>query len=254
MKFFRDSDDLSNVLWYFVPASKNCIPFGHAFGDTVWSLRNNDPPSSIGELPEGHGYSKGFPPPIYANPESTTFCGSEDQWQNGARLTDPVPVNYPGSTLPVCCPEAITVEPLGGTSFGRKFPANPCLYAFPNPLPPTAVVTWPAAAGCPDLAPILVPCPYSGHTTVLFGFPATIVWRSAGALTAGGKYIYNVFCLNGLPNIGFFLSDPSTPDTPLQGCPLLFGDLMTTGLSNTALWTFPNCAAFTATVNVLGQY
>ena len=155
MKVFRDSDHMTEVLWYFVPENTPALSFPMAFSDSVWDKRNVEPLGIVGEDPNGHGYSKGLPPPAYAAP-GPGFCGSLDQWENGCLTSDPIPADYPASFVPVCCAGVKTL-PNGGAAAGKKLFPFPCCPQWSG-VPSTVYGTFYHTHGaCPALDGATVP-------------------------------------------------------------------------------------------------
>lgn len=112
--FFRDDPGiLSGVQWYFVPETNPQLGLNNHFYSRIWE-RKDEPADPIGEQYAPVPWRGGKPPyPVSVG----GLCGTEEQWANGALLSDPIPPSWPGTLIPKCCqppPPAL----LGGIQFG----------------------------------------------------------------------------------------------------------------------------------------
>lgn len=99
MRFFRDTEDLTNVEWYFVPDDSPLIGVVTPFCSTNW-CQEPGPPDGIGEVPFDRAYSNGN-----GNPggQSGRRCGSPEVWLRGLSLPPPVPVVLDSAGRLACC-------------------------------------------------------------------------------------------------------------------------------------------------------
>lgn len=99
MCFFKDSDAVLPVVWYFVPNDRETLPFATVFASRLYE-RGEEPEEHLGERYSPVPWRGGQPPgpvPKCGN------CGSADAWVNGVLSTDPFPQTYPGTNVPLCC-------------------------------------------------------------------------------------------------------------------------------------------------------
>jgi len=149
MRFFRD--DLAvevPVRWYYVPAGRPVIPFGHPFGNRDWEFIDGDPGLLLGEVYGSRRYYGGQDP---VNLLGQGFCGSREQWERGASTLDPVrPIN-PTTGRQCCCGQGVlqgTPGILFGVDSELTFP--PIVAACPSANPASQFWTFPIA-GVQDL-------------------------------------------------------------------------------------------------------
>jgi hypothetical protein len=99
MAFFKDSDAVLPVVWYFVPNDRETLPFATVFASRIYE-RDEEPQEHLGEryapVPWRGGQAPGPVP-------KCGKCGSADAWANGVLITDPFPQTYPGTNVPLCC-------------------------------------------------------------------------------------------------------------------------------------------------------
>ena len=117
MRFYRDDPTkITQVQWYFVGEDGPWLGREYSFGSLQWDKRENIPEPDVGEVYDPQPWKNGKPP--YAiNPGG--LCGSQDQWIHGALSTDPVPPDYPGTQIPVCCANPQEPE-IGGNAIGGE--------------------------------------------------------------------------------------------------------------------------------------
>jgi hypothetical protein len=87
------------VQWYVAPDSALSMPFEHAFYSRRWE-RNEGGGQVIGEDPLTVRFHSdaGIVPPT-----GRLFCGSQQQWQQGASILDRLPLTNKLTGLPCCC-------------------------------------------------------------------------------------------------------------------------------------------------------
>lgn len=102
MKFYRDSDELVKVEWYFVPDDTPEVPYAHPFGTRVWDKRNQEGEPDLGERFTNRTYRKGKKPYRF---KGVGLCGTREQWERGASVNDELPEKWPDSNVPRCCPK-----------------------------------------------------------------------------------------------------------------------------------------------------
>lgn len=113
VRFFHDSKKTRKVIWYFVPDDRPVLPFGHSFGSRIYDHDEAEP--AIGERFKPVPWRGGQLP----CPESSNgLCGTEEQWQNGLSIHDPVPRAWPGTNIARCCGLPL-VGSCGGIAIGR---------------------------------------------------------------------------------------------------------------------------------------
>lgn len=100
--FWRDNPtELSKITWYFVDPSVGVIPYATPFSSRTWDILEGIVPE-LGERATPRPWSAGNPP--WGGPPGAV-CGSEDDWTNGALSSDPDPPVWPGTRVPLCCPQ-----------------------------------------------------------------------------------------------------------------------------------------------------
>lgn len=118
MRFYVDNPGHeTEVIWYFLPPGRQAIPHPNPFCSRVWERDEQDP--GIGERLDYHPYYRGDNEG-WGN--GRTFCGSKDQWINGAKTTDPLPELNPETGLPVCCSGGVINSDGGIVIGGEKAP------------------------------------------------------------------------------------------------------------------------------------
>lgn len=152
MKYYFDSDETHNVDWYFVPSTNPPMPFASAFTSAIYD-REELPPPPIGEQFAPVPWLGGRPP--YAV-STGGICGTQAQWQEGCSITDPIPADYPNTSIPICCSPP-PQNPQGGIAIGGN-----------------ATVTTPPNL-CSDLPIYHVPMILSGEY-VGGGSPGCVPW------------------------------------------------------------------------------
>lgn len=242
MKCFSDDPSrVTRVQWYFVPDTNPWIGIEHSFGTSVWQQNWQENPP-IGEQHGTETYSKGKPP--FAVP-STGFCGTDSQWLNGSRSSDPLPPLQPGTLIPTCCGQLPPAE-VGGLAIGGNATAAP-------------VIT-----SCPYLAP----APYqfqftlSGITNGLCATCATS-WNKTWVLTFGFhpnpacNWGMNPGTICGVPNSEIVLFYNDSPTQVLLTGPSQMGNYECLSFSaaggvftRTASAPDPRCAGWPATITV----
>ena len=103
-KFFKDSDDVTQVTWYFVDDVPP-LPINRDFGSRQWDAYEGIWEPGLGE--------QLYPPPVYAHGNRVGdavpnhFCGTEDQWVNGCLRADALgPGDLDAAGTPLCCGRA----------------------------------------------------------------------------------------------------------------------------------------------------
>jgi len=138
MRPFQDDPRRTiSVQWYFTDPKTPTINLPSSFGTECWELGDKWTDNPVGEL-QPRTYEKGQPP--FPIDTGKTPCGTSNQWQFGALSTDPMPGDYPFSTVPLCCP-APPQEMTGGVAIGTINVAVRCGYCanIPNVAYVTAV-------------------------------------------------------------------------------------------------------------------
>lgn len=129
MKLNRDdATKLTRVRWYFVG---NDVPFverPYFFGPRNWDLREwiDD---DLGEV-QDRRWRNGLP--LFNQDVADQPCGTLDQWARGSSDSDDVPVYWPLTTVPVCCPPP-PVQAVGGEGTRGAPPPATCCDGFPFP-------------------------------------------------------------------------------------------------------------------------
>jgi hypothetical protein len=114
MACWRDNPGRSaKVLWYFVPQTRPRLPYDNPFMSRVWDQRDQDPSVPVGELFGSQSYSSGLGP---SNLTGLQFCGTQQQWNEGALNADPLPVVVGGFSA--CCGPPALAEPGGNAGGG----------------------------------------------------------------------------------------------------------------------------------------
>jgi len=132
VRFFRDSPATSReIQWSFVPENTPGMPWAHAFGSRTWDLEEENEPL-VGELDGPRSWRGGTPPfplPIVGplGIDNMGICGTEEQWQRGASINDPIPANYLNTSVPRCCKRP-PLHARGGVAVGqlRDVTCNNC--------------------------------------------------------------------------------------------------------------------------------
>jgi hypothetical protein len=139
VRFFHDSPATTRqIQWSFVAEEKPGMPWAHAFGSRTWDI-GEEPEPLVGEVDGPRNWRGGTPP--YALPivgplriDNLGLCGTEEQWQNGASIMDPIPANWLNTPIPRCCKR----PPLfarGGVAVGSSPPVHaPCCGEFGLPV------------------------------------------------------------------------------------------------------------------------
>jgi hypothetical protein len=213
MRFYPDDPTrITKVQWYF-PATTQTLPFSTAFYRRAWEKNewNQEP---IGEILGTERWHGSLPPyPIgYGGP-----CGSPQVWNEGAPLDFPLPAYWPGTTVPVCCPQP-PPSPQGGIAVG---PVGVVSCLAQNTAAPL-FIAW----GC-----VIFGCPGSSGFTVLnpVNFPCSLLPDTAGLCLyqSAPVTIFGVtcqICLVSLFNafgedIGVFFQEPGFPCQSATGVP-----------------------------------
>lgn len=155
MKMFSDSDELTRVRWYFVPDTTPILPMPIAFGSALYD-RQEQPEGEVGERFDPHPWRGGYPPePV---PEaSQKWCGDNSEWLNGTLASTTLPPLWPGSDVPICCPQVL--DAFGGSFPGAIQPStcqDPCVCGLF--LPPILTATFTVQFGvCPGWAGTVIP-------------------------------------------------------------------------------------------------
>jgi len=139
VRFFRDSPATSRkIQWSFVAENTPGMPWAHAFGSRTWDLEEEEEPL-VGELDGPRAWRGGTPPfplPIVGplGIDNMGICGTEEQWQRGASINDPIPANYLNTAVPRCCKRP-PLYARGGVAVGSSPPVlAPCCGDFPLPV------------------------------------------------------------------------------------------------------------------------
>jgi hypothetical protein len=117
MRFYRDDPTrLTKVRWFWSPPGAGWYPHRHNFSSLNYT--DNPPPAgSLGEIyGAGRPWYSGMVPGHYLGDH---FCGTPDQFENGALSTDdPLPVDRNGE--PLCCANEIGGVIVGGQAFNER--------------------------------------------------------------------------------------------------------------------------------------
>ena len=98
--------------WYWVPADRSFLPFGHAFGSQDW-VQEPRRPAGVGEVPDTWAYTRGDGDP---GEQTGVPCGTLDQWRFGCRLADAASTELDvAGRLPCCVPQGRTGVPMDAT-------------------------------------------------------------------------------------------------------------------------------------------
>jgi len=114
MRFFTDSEEVSEVVWYRVPDDRPFLPVPTIFASYEW-VEYNRPwdrwPGTAG-LGEQVSSPRSFPgrPVPPAGQFRGTFCGTPEQWAGGMLLPDP-PIELQDNLLPACCGAPVSFLP-----------------------------------------------------------------------------------------------------------------------------------------------
>jgi hypothetical protein len=109
MRFFSDSDSLTDVTWYFCEPGAPVMPHATPFRSLNWDLDNLGPAGELGEvLGEARPWVSGAQ---VGDALGSNFCGSAGQWHDGQPLppAEQVPVDAAGT--PLCCDRPAVVPP-----------------------------------------------------------------------------------------------------------------------------------------------
>jgi hypothetical protein len=235
MRVYRDSDQTTDVVWYFTQPNAPQMPFATAFGSQLWD-RKEEPPLPVGEQFRPHPWRGGEPP--FAVPVGG-LCGSIEQWQDGASIADPVTPNYAGTSIPQCCNPPLQ-RPMGGLAVGGLLkntpPPNLCV---PGPfVPPTLCLSaqW-VGTGPPSATPLFGQPP-TYQTTLTYDQIFLGVWGSPSfpippGIIACGTLGFEMECIGGttpyvLKN-QYVENSPGCANSYLPAFP--YGDLISLQLS-----------------------
>ena len=197
-RFYRDAGTLTRVVWYFVPGSSEVVPYCHPFFSRIYERLDNEDSPDLGEQNTPIPWQGGLNPGAEA---TGGLCGSRDQWEKGARTSDPVPGLWPGTNLPKCCQKLYDVS-IGGSGFGEPVVPMPCGIVDPAPF-----ISFIQFSGCsPACAELVAPIPVfrtTGHC-VISGSRREFIAVSAPKNIHGTNYLFAVVCGGGFPGAEFF--------------------------------------------------
>jgi hypothetical protein len=109
VRFFSESEELTEVQWYFCKAGAAELPLLTPFRSLNWDI---DYLGGLGPLGEVRGEARPWVNGSQVgNSLASNFCGTADQWHEGQPNppSDPVPVDSTGTLL--CCDRAGIVPP-----------------------------------------------------------------------------------------------------------------------------------------------
>jgi len=101
MRIFRD--DLAvevPVRWYYVPDDRRVLPYATPFGNRDWEFAEGDPGLLLGEVYGSRRYYGGQDP---VGVLAQGLCGTQQQWERGPSLLDPVRPLNPTTGRQCCC-------------------------------------------------------------------------------------------------------------------------------------------------------
>lgn len=135
MQFYFDSSETVDVEWYPAKDDAKDMPFASSFCSRQWEDKDQIQPP-LGELYTPKKWRNGKAP--YACPKCG-LTGTEEQWQEGSAVDDPLPECYDGTNIPKgCCPP----PPIG---FGGIAYSGTCEY----PLSPGGGIAYGGSVGLP---------------------------------------------------------------------------------------------------------
>lgn len=192
MAMFRDDPSrVVPVQWYFVDPTKNAIDFPNLFGSNIYDRWEKISPA-VGEQFEPHPYSTGTTPPGLSK---GGLCGSQQQWQEGALTTDPIPAFQPNSVSPICC-SPVPFWGVGGTRDGLKFPLVCPFLNGPLPAIMFCYFVSNKPAPCNDLSLKTIPCYNDGFSAPpITG--STLIYQSSVFLYESSRVFLAIYCNGG---------------------------------------------------------
>lgn len=118
-------DRLTPVVWYFVPASRPWLDIPTPFRSRTLEIASGDELPLLGEVKERSWY-RGNPPADFSGEH---YCGTPQQWLNGAPGWEPVPMI---NGQPLCCgPDRAQVVPC----MAHTVPSGDCVPEDFDPCP-----------------------------------------------------------------------------------------------------------------------
>lgn len=107
VKFYSDTEDTSEIMWYRVPKDRALLPVGTIFGSYNWDGENeptwkHDPGTVLqGEQIDTRTYYNGeepFPPGVNGH-----YCGEPSQWMGDLTLARDGEGVLDADNRPICC-------------------------------------------------------------------------------------------------------------------------------------------------------
>jgi len=101
MRIFRDDLAIEvPVRWYYVPDDRRVLPYATPFGNRDWEFADGDPGLLLGEVYGSRRYYGGQDP---VGVLAQGLCGTQQQWERGPSLLDPVRPLNPTTGRQCCC-------------------------------------------------------------------------------------------------------------------------------------------------------